>query len=48
MKMLTKPKQACCAASPRDSAAPRSGAGEGESAAQCCAKSSRLVTGCHD
>jgi hypothetical protein len=34
MKMLTKPKQACCEIS--------------ESAAQCCAKSSRLVTGCHD
>jgi hypothetical protein len=48
MKMLTKPKKQACCAGARTSSAPRSGAGEGESAAQCCAKSSRLVTGCHD
>jgi hypothetical protein len=33
MKLLTKPKQACCAP---------------EKTAQCCAKASRLVSGCHD
>ena len=33
MKMLTKPKQTCCAP---------------EKSAQCCAKASRLVAGCHD
>jgi hypothetical protein len=48
MKMLTKPKKPACCASPRITTAPPSGAGERESAAQCCAKSSRLVTGCHD
>ena len=47
MKMLTKPKQACCELSPRGEAALRPLAAA-ESAAQCCAKSSRLVTGCHD
>jgi hypothetical protein len=46
MKMLTKPKKACCGADPRTAAAPPGGTGE--TAAQCCAKSSRLVTGCHD
>ncbi len=47
MKMLTKPKKpACCASGARIAVAPRSGAAE--SAAQCCAKSSRLVSGCHD
>lgn len=33
MKLLTKPKPACCTV---------------EAVAQCCAKASRLVAGCHD
>jgi hypothetical protein len=33
MKLLTKPKTACCTP---------------ENTAQCCAKASRLVSGCHD
>jgi hypothetical protein len=37
MKLLTRPKKKCCA-SPRKS----------EKAAQCCAKASRLIMGCHD
>ena len=42
MKKLTKPKPAknCCRAAKASKPAP-------EKAAQCCAKSSRLVAGCH-
>ena len=50
MKMLTKAKKACCESGTRGEAAVRirGPAGAPEAAAQCCAKSSRLVTGCHD
>ena len=43
MKKLPKPKPAknCCRAAKVSKPAP-------EKAAQCCAKSSRLVAGCHD
>ncbi|HEY3355524.1 MAG TPA: hypothetical protein VGQ83_19900 [Polyangia bacterium] len=36
VKLLTRPKQTACC-SPKP-----------EAAAQCCAKASRLVAGCHD
>jgi hypothetical protein len=39
MKKLTKPKPAkCCSTKPQTT----------EKTAQCCAKASRLVAGCHD
>jgi hypothetical protein len=40
MKKLTKPKKNCCQAA-KTKAKP-------EKTAQCCAKASRLVAGCHD
>jgi hypothetical protein len=38
MKKLTKPKKNCCQAAKS----------KPEKTAQCCAKASRLVAGCHD